>query len=222
MNDTKVQDSAYSGERIKITGQNSLRSTTETAESPGREKTAPAATPTQPANKTPLPEPPSVAGPSPITVDTSTSFPGTTQLGGAGALADFVEFLKRTKKVWLIAAGAIFGVMALVTVSMRMVERAKIARAARQEQAVTSVTPDTLLSRCGQPAEDVTKDMYPIILRTMTYQPRENEKIVFGFSRTAEEKSDWVLLSMKDGNGTKKFDTPETKIAALPCLDTKK
>jgi len=56
----------------------------------------------------------------------------------------------------------------------------------------------------------------------MSYQPRENEKVVFQFSRTAEEKSDWVFLSMKDESGARSYDTPETKIVALPCLDSKK
>ncbi|HTT33828.1 MAG TPA: hypothetical protein VMH48_09525, partial [Methylomirabilota bacterium] len=149
-------------------------------------------------------------------------FLGTTQPGEAGALADFVEFAKRTKHVWLIAAGAIFGVMLLVTVSKRMSERAQKDKEARQEQAVTTLNVDSLLARCGQPAEDVTKNMYPMLLRTISYQPRENEKVVFEFSRTAEEKSDWLFLSMKDGSGKRSFDTPEAKIAALPCLDTKK
>jgi heme exporter protein D len=142
--------------------------------------------------------------------------------GRAGALADFVEFLKRTRYVWLTVAVAIFGVMTLVTVQKRMAEQAKAARAARQEHAVATITLEALLTRCGQPAEDVTKDMYPMLVRTMTYQPRENEKVVFEFSRTAEEKSEWVFLSMKDASGASKLDTPEAKIAALPCLDTKK
>ena len=64
--------------------------------------------------------------------------------------------------------------------------------------------------------------MYPLVLRTMSYPHGENEKIVFAFSRTAEEKSDWVFLSMKDQNGARSYDTPQAKIAALPCLDAKK
>jgi hypothetical protein len=70
--------------------------------------------------------------------------------------------------------------------------------------------------------EDLTKDMYPIVTRTMIYRGSENEKIVLAFSKTAEEKSEWVFLSMKDARGTRSFDTPEAKIAALPCLDEKK
>jgi hypothetical protein len=41
------------------------------------------------------------------------------------------------------------------------------------------------------------------------------------FSRTAQEKSDWVFLAMKDESGARSYDTPETKIAALPCLNSK-
>ena len=46
--------------------------------------------------------------------------------------------------------------------------------------------------------------------------------MVISFSRTAEEKSDWVFLSMQNESGGAIYDTPEAKIAALPCLDSKK
>jgi hypothetical protein len=45
---------------------------------------------------------------------------------------------------------------------------------------------------------------------------------VVAFSRTAEEKSDWVFLSMKDEVQTRSYDTPDAKAAALPCLNSKK
>ena len=60
-----------------------------------------------------------------------------------------------------------------------------------------------------------------ILVRTMSYQPERNQKIVLEFSRTAEEKSDWVFLSLKDESGARSYDTSETKVAALPCLDSK-
>jgi len=230
MDDAKVWESSYSGERTKVTGPTSLRSSfeTETAESPESQKGAPAATSDQTENKpataaTPAtPATPSKDTSSPPTFDTVNALPGIVQPSDAGLVADFVGFLNRTKYIWLIAAGVTFGVMGLVTLQKRNAERAQIARAARQEHAVATITLDALLARCGQPAEDATKDMYPMLVRTMTYQPRENEKVVFEFSRTAEEKSEWLFLSMKDGSGTRSFDTPEAKIAALPCLDLKK
>ena len=111
--------------------------------------------------------------------------------------------------------------MAVVTVQRRRAERAKEAREKRQEQAVLDIMPERLIARCGPPAEDVTKEMYPVVLRTMIYQRGENDKIVFEFSRTAEAKSDWVFLSMKDASGAQSFETTEAKIAALPCLDAK-
>jgi hypothetical protein len=89
----------------------------------------------------------------------------------------------------------------------------------RRGEAILEVIPENLIARCGPPAEDVTKEMYPMVLRTMSYQRGGNEKIVFEFSRTAEAKSDWVFLSMKDQSGTRSYETPEAKIAALACLD---
>lgn len=200
MEETKQKEPGYSGEQTKVTGPDSLRSTTAATESSGTEKTA--SKQTQTTQKVVAPE--------------------ISQTGAAGTLVEFVEFLKRTKYLWLIVAGAIFGMMAAVTAMTRMAERARNAREKRQEQAVLEVLPENLIARCGPAAEDVTKEMYPVVLRTMTYQHGENEKIVFVFSRTAEEKSDWVFLSMKEQSGTKNFETPQSKIAALPCLDSKK
>ena len=217
MGETKPRDPSYSGERTETTGPNSLRGTTATAESSGMEKTATSSKPTQtgqpqPTQKTALPG---------IT-RTGGALPEIVRTGGPGTVAEFTEFLKRTKRVWMIVAGAIFGVMGVVTVVTRLSERARNAREKRQEQAVIEVMPERLIARCGPPAEDVTKEMYPVVLRTMSYQRGENEKIVFAFSRTAEEKSEWVFLSMKDQSGTRSYDTTEAKIAALPCLDSKK
>ena len=202
MDETKPREPVYSGERTKITGADSLRGTTAAAESSGTGKTAQSVKQTQPAQMTPL--------------------LGIPRTGGASPMAEFTEFLKRTRRAWLIIAGAIFGLMAVVTVVKRVSEWARNAREKRQEQAIIEVMPERLIARCGQPAEDVTKEAYPVVTRTMSYQHGENEKIVFAFSRTAEEKGEWVFLSMKDQSGARSFDTPEAKMAALPCLDSKK
>jgi hypothetical protein len=200
MEETKQQEPAYSDEQIEITGPDSLRSPTATAESSRTEKTA--SKHAQTAQKMVAPE--------------------ISQTGAAGAMGEFAEFRKRTKRVWLIVAGAIFGIMAVVTVVTRVSERARNVGEKRQEQATLEVIPENLIASCGPPAEDVTKKMYPVVLRTMSYLRGENGKIVFEFSRTAEAKSNWVFLSMKDQSGTRSFETPEAKIAALPCLDLKK
>jgi hypothetical protein len=198
--DEEPKEPTYSGEKTKITGPESLRSTKEGAETSGTEKTASKQTET--AQELVVPE--------------------IRQTHAAGTGEEFAAFLQRTTWVWFGFAGAILGVMTVVTLVTRMSERAKEVKEKRQEQAVLDVMPESLIARCGAPAEDVTKDMYPMVLRTMSYQRGENEKIVFEFSRTAEEKSVWVFLSMKDASGTKSFETTEVKMAALPCLDAKK
>ena len=148
--------------------------------------------------------------------------PKITRIAGYSSPAEFLEFLKRTRRVWLTVAGAIFGLIVVVTLVKRVSDWAKNARERRHEQAIATVTPDTLTARCGNPAEDVTRDVYPILLRTMNYQTKGDEKLVLAFSRTAEEKSDWVFLSMKEQSGVRSYDTTEAKIAALPCLDSKR
>lgn len=136
-------------------------------------------------------------------------------------VTEFLDFLKQTKRVWLIVVGAIVGLILLVTLAQRGFEWIGTKRERRHEQAVASVTPEHLLARCGQPAEDTTRNLYPILMRTMVYQMSRNEVYTFDFSRTAEEQSDWVFLSMKDATG-KSYETAEEKVAAMSCLNSRK
>lgn len=138
------------------------------------------------------------------------------------SLTEISAFLKRTKRVWLMAAGIIIGVMTLVNLTARAAEWAKNARERRQLHAMATLTPEHLYARCGAAVVDETKVVYPVLMRTISYHPRGGEKLVISFSRTAEEKSDWVFLSMQNEDGAASYDTPEAKIAALPCLDSKK
>ena len=134
---------------------------------------------------------------------------------------EFVDFLKQTKRVWLMVVGAIVGLILLVTLAQRGFEWFSKSRERKHEQAVASVTPEHLLARCGQPAEDTTRNLYPILMRTMTYRISREETYIFDFSRTAEEQSDWVFLSMKDATG-KSYETAEEKVAAMSCLNSRK
>jgi hypothetical protein len=151
---------------------------------------------------------------SPVTV------PGSARVDST-PVTEFLDFLKQTKRVWLMAVAAIVGLILVVTLAQRGFGWLSKKRERRHEQAVASTTPEHLLARCGQPAEDTTKNMYPILMRTMTYQVSRSETYTFDFSRTAEEKSDWVFLSMKDATG-KTYDTPEEKVAAMSCLDSRR
>jgi hypothetical protein len=137
-------------------------------------------------------------------------------------LEEFSAFLKHTKRVWLMGAGIVIAAVALVNLTARAAEWAKNARERRQLHAIATLTPDHLLARCGAAAEDMSKEVFPVVMRTITYQRGVQEKLAISFSRTAEEKSDWVFLSMQNENGAVIEDTPEAKIAALPCLDSKK
>jgi hypothetical protein len=130
--------------------------------------------------------------------------------------APFPFPLKMTQQTWLIAATMLVGLVTLVILG-RMTGKSKAAGEHREERTVASLTPESLAAKCGAPAEDVTKDLYPMIKRTMSYKSSAKGTLTFEFSRTAEEKSDWVFLSMSDENGAT-YGTPETQIAAMPCL----
>ena len=214
MNDTKTAEANYSHDRTSIASLDSLRDEKAAALAAWEPNTHPELQePVAQASDTAdqVPEPPAASAPWLERNPLAPARPA------QDLQSEFVSFLKRTWKVWAIVAGAIFSLIALTTVEKGIAERARIAREARQEHAVASVTADSLLSRCGPPSQDDTRDLYPVIMRSMVYQ-RGGEKFIFEFSRTAEEKSDWVFLSMKDAAGTKTFDTPQAKIAALPCL----
>jgi hypothetical protein len=138
------------------------------------------------------------------------------------SLAGVSFFLRRTKRVWLMTAGIVIGAAALMNLSARAAEWVKNARERRQLHAMATLTPESLIARCGPAAQDETKEVYPVLLRTLRYQPRGGETLVMSFSRTAEEKSDWVFLSMQNENGAAIDSTPEARIAALPCLESRK
>lgn len=151
----------------------------------------------------------------------TTAMAGNVASNGPASVGWILPFLKKTRHVWLTLAATLAGLVVLSMVTQRAADWLKNRRERRQEQAIATMTPEHLIARCGQAAQDETKEVYPIVMRTMSYQ-RSGEKLVMAFSRTAEEKSDWVFLSMQDANGANVYDTPEAKIAALPCLDSRK
>jgi len=179
---------------------------------------------TEPAAETPAP----VEAPEAQKNDASTAASRYSPVRIAGPktaesqLADFVAFLKRTWRIWAVAIGLFVGAILVIALLQKMTEMAKIAQQKRFDKAVASLTPDHLIARCGKPAEDVTKEVFPVVMRTIRYQPSRNETFLLTFSKTAEQQSDWVFLTMKDESGAKSFDTTESKISALSCLDSTK
>lgn len=150
----------------------------------------------------------------PITVDAPSA--------NESELADFTAFLKRTWRIWAIAAAVIAGLILTVSGAQRLKDTLRAAQLKRYDRAAASLTPDHLIARCGQPADDATKEVFPVVLRTVRYKPWIGEPLVFTFSRTDEQKSDWVFLTMKNEDGTKSFDSPEEKMTAFSCLDSTK
>jgi hypothetical protein len=124
--------------------------------------------------------------------------------------------LQMTQQTWLIAATVLLGLVALLILG-RGTAKNKATAVVREERGVESLTPESLVVKCGPPAEDTTKDLYPMVKRTMSYKPSGKGTLTFEFSRTSQEKSEWLFLSLSDENGAR-YSTPETQIAAMPCL----
>ena len=123
------------------------------------------------------------------------------------------------KRNVLLAAGlvvAILGIRLLIVAPGWFKQR----RENRQFIAVNNLTPDRLLARCGQPLADETRNLYPMVARDIRYSSAANSTVVFKFSKTAEESSDWVFMSMQDASGGAEYETPMAKITALSCLDS--
>ena len=200
MDEMKAKETAYSGERAPVAP------TSTPAEAPAQASRA--------ENRAASVQPERLSGIAGLLEIVKRNLPG--------SLADVTTFLKRTRRVWLMTAAIIIGAAALVNLTARAAEWAKNARERRQLHAMATLTPDRLFARCGTAVLDETKVVYPVLMRTISYQPRGGEKLLVSFSRTAEEKSDWVFLSLQNENSAAIYDTTEAKIAALPCLDSKK
>jgi type II secretory pathway pseudopilin PulG len=125
------------------------------------------------------------------------------------------------KRRLLIAVGCvagIVGVRVLITAPSWFKQR----RDNRQFIAANNLTPERLIARCGSPVGDETKNLYPIIARNLTYKSETRGTVVFKFTKTAEESSDWVFTSMQDSNSASEYESPRDRILALPCLDSRK
>jgi hypothetical protein len=154
-----------------------------------------------------------------LTADTQVS--SAEDPSGAKQHWKFVIAAKITQQTWLIAATVFLGLVVLLIFSL-MPGRNRAVQERQAERTVESATPEIVIAGCGQPVEDVTKDLFPMIKRTMSYKPSGKGAVVLEFSRTAEEHSQWVFLAMEDENGAMRYETPETQIGALPCLDSRK
>jgi hypothetical protein len=125
------------------------------------------------------------------------------------------------KSKLLIVAGCVALILG-VRVLIAAPEWFKQRRENRQFIAVNNLTPERLIARCGPPVSDETRNLYPIIARDLRYKAETSGTILFKFSKTAEESSDWVFMSMQDSSNGKEYDSPVAKISALSCLDSKK
>lgn len=125
------------------------------------------------------------------------------------------------RRLFLMAIGVIAAIVA-GSYLMQVPEWMKRRREERQWTAVNDLTPDHLVARCGQPLADDTKDLYPIVVRDMRYLASGGQTVVFKFSRTSEQGSDWVLMSMRNAASGSEYQTPMARIMALECLDSKK
>ena len=163
------------------------------------------AAPSQPANSSdPVAQVPIVGDPS-----------------GSGQRSKFAIAGELSERTWLIAA-TVFVALATLLIFSFTSRRNRAVQEKSAERIVDSLTPEAVLAGCGQPLEDVTKDLYPMIMRTMSYKPSGAGSVVLAFSRTSEENSQWIFLSMKNGSGTIKYETPDMQMAALPCLRSRK
>jgi hypothetical protein len=125
------------------------------------------------------------------------------------------------KNKLLIAVGCIAGMVG-VRVLIAAPKWFKERRDNRQFIAVNNLTPERLIARCGPPIADATTNLYPMIARDISYKSDSSEMVVFKFSKTAEESSDWVFMSMQDAKGGTEYESPMAKVAAFSCLDSKK
>lgn len=127
----------------------------------------------------------------------------------------------KDRRLFVMAIGVIAAVLA-GNYLMQVSRWTKRRREERQWTVVNNLTPDHLVARCGQPLADETKDLYPMVVRDMRYLASDKQTVVFKFSRTSEQGSDWVFMSMQNAASGSEYQTPMAKIMALGCLNSKK
>src|SRR5262249_29413973 len=81
-----------------------------------------------------------------ITVDTKS--------GADARLSDFLAFLKGSWRIWATVIGAAGAVIVAFLAFQTLAQMTRTAQLKRYDQAVANLTPDHLIARCGQPAED--------------------------------------------------------------------
>ena len=121
----------------------------------------------------------------------------------------------------LIFCGMIAGII-VISYVIGIPQWMKQRRENRQWEVVNNLTPERLIARCGQPLNDETKDLYPMISRDIRYKSAASGTVVLKFSRTSEESSNWVFMSMQDAANGTSYETPVAKISVLSCLDSSK
>src|SRR5713101_1079481 len=95
--------------------------------------------------------------------------------------------LVRLAKLALPIAGVLFAVLLAGMGIQKGVSWIIRNRDNRQWLAVNNLTPERLLARCGQPAEDKTHLVFPVVTREIRYTSGGGRNVVLAFSRTAEE-----------------------------------
>jgi hypothetical protein len=127
----------------------------------------------------------------------------------------------KDRRLLMGAAGVVVAIIALRYLA-RIPGWFKQRREERQWTVVNNLTPDRLLARCGQPLADDTRNLYPMVARDIRYLATGGQTIVFKFSRTSEQDSEWHFTSMQDASSGVRYETPAAKITALSCLDSSK
>jgi hypothetical protein len=123
-------------------------------------------------------------------------------------------------------AAAIFVVMVVAVLIVFNIPNwlYEVVRQGRTERTIYELTPDLVISRCGQPiSENTTDNPAPqgtaAVMREMSYKGGMGTvQLTFYRTDVGTKQGKWVLGAMNDSVGHFRYGTGKSKLNALPCL----
>jgi hypothetical protein len=114
-----------------------------------------------------------------------------------------------------IAAGMFFGIIAVLI----MLKIPAWIRERRAVHVMVTLTPDTVVARCGKPISDNLHTFHTVSLRDMAYEGEAGKVILhFGkITKTSGAEKSWILNYMDDSRGVH-YNKYQSQLLALPCL----
>jgi hypothetical protein len=126
--------------------------------------------------------------------------------------------MKLTAKM---TAGIVIVVAITVTAAVKGPKWARKAEVWHYGYILERLTPAQAVELCGKPVLDERESKEGMIQRRMILRNNYALAVELDFAAPANEAEKWKLTAMQDPSGEIKYESRESQIGVLPCLDKK-